>query len=402
MKIAIIIQKLNFGGAERCASNLSIDLQDKFDTHIIVFDGNNQMYPYGGVLHDLEIPPTSNKVRKVLNVFRRIHKVRVIKKKEKFDCSISLLTGGNYVNVKSSAGEKTIVSIRNNLSLSKLSNREVKMVKESCLVADCVVSLSESVRVDMIRNFGVNPQKIVTIYNSVDAGRLNKMANETHSDNMLGITGDYIVTMGRLMRQKGQWHLIRAFSEVVKTNPDIKLVILGEGEDAFADRIKSLVSKMGLENNVIFLGYIKNPHLIIKNSKLFVFPSLYEGLGNVILEALACGKAVISTDCMSGPREILAPDTNIDITANEELKDIEFGKYGVLVPHFDQNDDIENIDVTENEEILARAICELLSNDKLRHEYERKAQIRVKDFSPTKIASDWANLIIHLCEGKNV
>lgn len=398
--ISIIIQKLNFGGAERCASNLSIDLSNLFDTHIIVFDGSNQMYPHGGTLHDLKIPGTSNKIKKVLNVFKRNRAVRKIKKENKIDCSISLLTGANYVNVKSCVGEKTIVSIRNNMSSSSLSDREEKMVRESCRRADCVVALSESVRQDMIANYGVDKDKIVTIYNSCDAERLKRLAAQTDSKNGFHIDGDYIVTMGRLMFQKGQWHLLRAFSEVHKTFPDLKLVILGEGEDEFSEKLKKLSADLGLANSVIFAGYIKNPHNIIAKSKMFVFPSIYEGLGNVLLEALACGKAIISTDCKSGPREILAPDTDFSITEKSKLKDYSLEEYGILIPAFDRSSDLDSTEVSDKEIILANAICKLYEDDQLRAKYENNSEKRIKDFLPEKIACDWKQLIDQICDSE--
>lgn len=397
MKIAILIQKLNFGGAERCASNMSIDLEKQFETHLIVFDGANQMYPHGGVLHDLHSSPTSNKFKKIINIFYRIRRVKDIKKKEKFDCAISLLTGANYVNVKSQTGEKTIISIRNNLSLSRLSFREVKMVQESCNAADCVVALSESVRRDMIANFNVNENKIITIYNSVDARRLHKLAMESSFQTGLTIDGDYVVTMGRLMHQKGQWHLIRAFSEVHKQYPNIKLVILGEGEDEFAEKIKELAKRLHIEDYVVFAGYIKNPHFIIRKSKIFVFTSLYEGLGNVLLEALACGKAIISTDCIAGPREILAPSTDICITEEGKLQSIEYAEYGVLIPPFDQEDDLETTQITEKELILAEAICTLYRSPEIINKYEEQSQKRIMDFAPEKIAADWEHAIRNIC-----
>lgn len=395
--ISIIIQKLNFGGAERCASNLSIDLSSLFDTHIIVFDGSNQTYPHGGTLHDLKIPGTSNKIKKVLNVFKRNRAVRKIKKDNHIDCSISLLTGANYVNVKSCVGEKTIVSIRNNMSSSGLSGREEKMVRESCQKADHVVALSESVRNDMIVNYGVDKDKITTIYNSCDAGRLKRLAEQTSDENGFHIEGEYIVTMGRLMFQKGQWHLLRAFSEVHKKHPELKLVILGEGEDEFSEKLKNLSSKLGINDSVVFAGYIKNPHHIISKSTMFVFTSIYEGLGNVLLEALACGKAIISTDCKSGPREILAPDTDFSMTEKGTLKDFSLEEYGILIPAFDRSEDLESTKVSAGEKILSNAICKLYEDKELRTKYEKNCEKRTEDFLPEKIANDWKQLIAQLC-----
>ena len=93
--------------------------------------------------------------------------------------------------------------------------------------------------------------------------------------------------MGRLTRPKGQWHLIRALSYVKKEIEDVKLLILGQGE--LKGYLKELVDKLDLRNNVEFLGYQRNPFKYIASSDLFVFSSLYEGFGNVLVEAMACG-----------------------------------------------------------------------------------------------------------------
>ena len=96
--VAIIIQKLNGGGAERTASNLSISLKDHYNVHLIVFDGRDISYPYEGTLHDLKLPPVEGKIGKVLTVYKRVSAIKKILKEEKIDCSISLMDGANLVN----------------------------------------------------------------------------------------------------------------------------------------------------------------------------------------------------------------------------------------------------------------------------------------------------------------
>ena len=392
--IAIIIHALRFGGAERCASNLSFDLAEQYDINLIVFDGKDKTYPYSGMLYDLNIPTVSGPFRKCLMTLKRIIQVKKIKKKKNIACSISLLTGANFVNAFSKSKDKTIVSIRNNLSFSRLSTIDSFLIRTACRKADFIVALSESVRQDMMKNYGVPPEKIETIYNSCNE-RLKDLAGVT--DNRFCLHGDFIVTMGRIVFQKGQWHLIRAFSLVHKKYPDLKLVVLGNGEDELAKKVLALPEKLGIKDSVIFPGYITNPHQIISKSKMFVFPSLYEGLGNVLLEALVCGKAVISTDCMSGPREILAPGTDLSITEKRQLKGISEERYGVLIPAFDQVEDVDLVEVSENEKVLADAILDLYENDAKRLEYERRTRERIQDFSPQKISSQWIDLIERIC-----
>lgn len=391
--IAIIIRALDRGGAERCASNLSIDLSTEYNTHLILFDGKTRMYPAGKNVYDVSIPPSNFKIIKMLNIIKRVIQVYKIKKENNIKVSISLLDGANLVNVYGKSNDKIIVSIRNYMSMSKLSKLKVFLLKKYCKKADCVVALSQTVKDDLINNFGISKDKIEVVYNACDSERLTDLANK-ESESALKINGPYIVTMGRLTYQKGQWHLIKAFKRVCIKYPDIKLVILGEGE--LKEELIKIVDKLGISNNVIFMGYVKNPHKIIKESELFVFSSLYEGLGNVLLEALACGKAIISTDCLAGPREILEPDSDLNIT-ERGIKEIEYCKYGVLVPSFDQEEvNYEDINISEKEEILGDAIIKLLEDTKLKVMYEEKANERIKDFSPEKINEDWKNIIENL------
>ena len=181
--------------------------------------------------------------------------------------------------------------------------------------------------------------------------------------------------MGRLTYQKAQWHIIKAFSKLTLKYPQLKLAILGEGE--LRSQLELLVKNLKISDKVLFLGYQKRPHLIIKNAEFFVFSSVVEGLGSVLLEALACGKAIISTDCDAGPREILAPSTDIE----KKTSSIEHGDYGVLVP-VDLNNEFSpsNIQLTEKEMIMSSAIDELMRDLDLRGDYERKSAIRVEDF----------------------
>ena len=101
MHVAIIIQKLNGGGAERTASNLSIFLSEYCDVHLIVFDGRDLAYPYAGVLHDLQLPAINGMKNKVINLFKRVRMVKKLKDEYQIDHSISLMDGANLVNVLS-------------------------------------------------------------------------------------------------------------------------------------------------------------------------------------------------------------------------------------------------------------------------------------------------------------
>lgn len=385
--IAIIITKLNGGGAERCASNLSIELSKKYNVKLIVFDATNITYPYGGELINLNIANSNGVLSKATNVIKRVKKVREIKKKYKIDCAISLLDGPNIVNVLSSCGEKTIVSVRNMLSHEPMSALRKKLVRFTSVHSDVTVSLSEMVKYDLENYFDIPKEKITTIYNHCDAQLLKDLCK----DNPTGINTDpnkfNYVTMGRLNKQKGQWHLIRAFQNVVIEIPNAHLYIMGEGE--LEQQLKNLISELHLENSITMTGYIKNPHEIYSQCEVFVFPSLFEGLGNVLLEALAFDMPIISSDCEAGPREILAPNTDLQTKA----LDMELAEYGVLVPVCDGNHFNASDPLTKAEECLANAMIYLNNNIEKRNEYRNKASSRILDFEKNTIIDAWSKIV---------
>lgn len=386
--IAIIVPKLNGGGAERVASNLSLELSEYYNVSLIVFDGQNQTYPYGGELIDLKLPPKKNLWGKFRNLITRVRVVRKIKKDHKIVCSISLMDGPNLVNVLSKGKDKVITSVRIFMSESRKSNlRNTRLIMRLiALGSDRIVSLSHAVKKDLINNFKVDENKIAPIYNSCNVERLLALSRENNSEIEKNAALS-IVTMGRLTNQKGHWHLIRAFKKVLESYPETELFILGEGE--LLSDLKKLTKDLGIESHVNFPGYIKNPHAFISNCDVFVFPSLFEGLGNVLLEALACGKACVSSDCNAGPREILAPNSIID----KKTHTIEKAEYGILVPVCDGGFKQELEPLSTNELCLAEAIVMLLKDKELRESYEQKAIERAQDFDSGKITESWVTVI---------
>jgi glycosyltransferase involved in cell wall biosynthesis len=288
--IAIIITKLRGGGAERVASNLSIELEQNYNISLIVFDGQDRAYPYGGKLFDLQLPAQKTSLKRIKNMFYRIKAVKKIKEEESIDCTISLLDGPNIVNLLSKRRDKVIVSVRNLLSSENMSILRKMTIKYVGNHSDKLVALSKLVKKDLANNFGISDNKMVTIYNSCDNARLLELSQSELGNKFKLESGcRYVVTVGRLTKQKGQWHLIRAFRKVVDIIPNAKLLILGEGE--LFDKLKLLSDELQLSDNIIFVGFVKNPHSIIRKCDIFVFPSLFEGLGNALIEALAMGKA---------------------------------------------------------------------------------------------------------------
>jgi glycosyltransferase involved in cell wall biosynthesis len=261
------------------------------------------------------------------------------------------------------------------------------MVKYTSLLANVTVSLSEMVKYDLVNSFAIPKEKITTIYNHCDVQLLRELCQQNKTELSVDRNKVNYVTMGRLNKQKGQWHLIRAFKRVAEAVPNAHLYILGEGE--LEQPLRELISELKLSHAVTMTGYIRNPHSIVTQCETFVFPSLFEGLGNVLLEALAFDMPIISCDCEAGPREILAPNTDL----HTKIQTVELAEYGILVPVCDGEHFNAIEPLTEQEKCLADAMIYMHINSEDREKYTLKAKAGMERFDKTRILRDWVNVI---------
>jgi N-acetylgalactosamine-N,N'-diacetylbacillosaminyl-diphospho-undecaprenol 4-alpha-N-acetylgalactosaminyltransferase len=137
--------------------------------------------------------------------------------------------------------------------------------------------------------------------------------------------------------------------------------------------------EQNLTQYVHFLGHKSNPFSILAKAEILVLSSEKEGLPNIIIEALACGVPVISTDCISGPREILSPESNFESLLSNEM---EFAEYGILYP-------------VNNTELLGEALFHLLSNGKMRMQYVLKGLRYVKKYDKSTITKKYLEAFLH-------
>ncbi len=394
-RIAFIVNTMSNGGAERTISNITLHLPNEYKADIIVNDDQMVTYPVNASIISLGLKPQDNKLDFFyqLNAFiRRLVTIKRLKKQNGYKVVISFSESASIANILSgNKYAKTMLSVRIHLSSSK--NKMLyrifgfPMVKLLYNRADRIVAVSKGVENDLIDNFGIKKNKITTIPNGCDIKMIQMKGKEQLSDEeKLLISGHehVIVTMGRLEYQKGQWHLIRALSTLKKEGLDFKLLILGKG--SLQSYLKSLVEQYGLSDNVIFPGFMSNPFKIISNADLYVLPSLYEGMGNSLIEAMACGIPCISTDHKSGAREILAPDTDV----RKILKDApEYARNGILVPVPDGQMYSADEPITREEVILSEAIKEMLTNDSLKQKYALLSSARASEMNLEDAVNRW-------------
>ncbi|WP_297121725.1 glycosyltransferase [uncultured Enterobacter sp.] len=149
---------------------------------------------------------------------------------------------------------------------------------------------------------GFEKNTIKTIYNPFDFKVLKEKADLNYSGSIT-LPEKYIITVSTLTSRKRVDRTIYAFKKIIKNDPELKLVILGDGELRL--KLNDDVKKLGMENDVIFLGFQPNPYYYISKAKLLMLTSDSEGLPTVLIESLILGVPVVSTDCPTGPAEIL-------------------------------------------------------------------------------------------------
>lgn len=308
--IVLAIFTLQGNGAERFALTLAKGLIDAgHEAHIVYFKNIIDLpIPEGVKLHFFDY----QKYRAIPKFMRASFAAKafdrfVIKNIGIPDLVLSNLFPVDFILSKSQLPNVHLV-IHNTTSLEYGERLEgMKKQLDKVYLAKPCVAVSKGVEKDFIKVFG-SKSRITTIYNPIDVEQVVSTANEYIPD----IEKPYIVNVGKFKQQKRHDILIKAYA---KANVQEKLVLVGTGD--LLEASKKLVKDLEIEDKVIFTGFKKNPYPYIKHAKLMVVSSDFEGFSIAILEALALGTPIISTDCPSGPSEVLeqqqlVPVRNID------------------------------------------------------------------------------------------
>lgn len=382
-KLLLVAPSLKQGGFQRVCARTAQLLKDYFEVCVLIFDGSEMAYSLDGIpVISIDVKAQKGAVNKVINVFRRIKKVKAFKKKQQIDISYSFGMSANLINVLTRTFDQVWCGMRSYIDL------ETTTLGLVCKKADKVIICSKVLE-KYVKDRYPNTNT-TTIYNPFDVGGLIEEAKvdiDRNDKDFFQRKGSIIAAMGREDILKGYWHLIKAFSKIEV--PDARLCIIGNGD--FQNE-KQLVKDLGLDEKVYFTGGKANPFSYLKYADVYVMSSIHEGFPNALVEAMAIGIPVISTNCETGPAEILAED----FTKIEENKDILYAEYGVLVPALTETPNYDAGLLEPEEVILAEAITKLLKDKELCKTYIEKEAERVKVFSTQK----YVDAFIHLAENR--
>jgi glycosyltransferase involved in cell wall biosynthesis len=400
--IGILIGSLEVGGAQTMALQLlKILMQNGFNVYLFSMDknfesrlpGNKNMQKqiFRRIIVLSQSSVTRGSVIKAISAVMIYSKlVRLIREKE-IDVMISFMERANIVNILLMSVKTKIVSIRSHVqglySKRLLKQWMIKMLYPFLLNrADIVNFNSLESAGSFSSKFSIDKKKISVIHNFCDPDQLTEKSFESvqwRYDHLF--EKPVIISSGRLVRIKGHHELIRAFADLCLTNKQAILMIIGEGP--LHEDLIELTRSLGIKDRVVFEKFHKNLVACIKKSTVFVLPSHVEGFPNVLLEALSIGLPVISTDCSSGPRELLAPETDPFV----KTQTIDYAQFGVLTPPFSSLT-IKNDSLSYAEKKLSQAMGILLEKKEMRDQYRQNARIRVAMFSEKNKHQKWLEL----------
>ena len=365
------------GGAERVVSYLLPFLQNKGHKVDLVLMNSSMSYdiPKDVQVHYIENSKHNESgILKLIKLPFLAYKYSRLIRKLNVTHSFSFLTRPSYINIMSglfsSKRSKIIISERSHPSLqygygNLQSKINTKLIKWLYPKADSLICNSQGNATDLVDNFGINPRPIKVIHNPIDIESIRKIEPLENFFN-----NDYfnVVTIGRMDEGKNHELLIKAIEQY----KNVRLYILGDGH--LRNHLEQITKDLNIIDQVFFLGFDSNPYKYLKNADLFMFGSNHEGFPNVCIEALCCGLPLLTTNCKSGPDEILE-------LKEPKTDDIMITQYGILTP-------------TNNLTLMKKGLDYFLQNPDYIEQCRELVVERVKDFEKNKILENYETVLL--------
>ncbi|PZS17213.1 MAG: glycosyl transferase [Pseudonocardiales bacterium] len=305
-KVVVFMPSFAGGGAESVTLALCGGLaRNHFDVHLVVGTGDGELrdsVPDDVSTCDIGASRTAYAIGGLLRYLRR----------ERPDVVISAISHANIIAafaVKLAMCRCKLIVVHHNttsISTRRTLRRRDRLVPLLCGIAyrlaDRIIAVSAGVADDLARSSHLPIERIQVLPNPIDYARIRELSRDAaRQDSVPCGDGPLLVAAGRLEPQKGLDTLLRSIAQV---ESPCRLVILGDG--SLRAELLSLVENLGLAGRVSLPGFVANPYPYFRQAQVYVLSSRWEGLPTVLLEALAFRLRIVSTDCPSGPSEILS------------------------------------------------------------------------------------------------
>ena len=354
--IAFVIHSLSSGGAERVVSTLSNELIKNYNVIIINFISNSPFYKLNKDIKVLycnkDFKPSNNIWQALKLNYGFYQSVKGILKSEDIDVCIGFMTTANIITILAAKtlGKRVIISERIDPIYSKVSLIWRQLKRWIYPKSDYMVVQTEPIKKYYSRFISEN--KLVILPNPLSTDLTSKERRAEKIENT-------VLNVGRLTQQKGQDILIKAFAKV---NPENwKLIIVGEGPNR--EVYQNLITNLQMEKKIFLKGKSKNISDYYNTARIFAFTSNFEGFPNALIEAMHMGLACISTNCPTGPSEL-----------------IKNGENGFLIP-------------VKNQEELENKLDVLFNNNEIIENFSTAAKESVQKFKVENVIKSWKNII---------
>lgn len=370
-RVVLVINNMGGGGAERVLATLANYLHGQlgWQVTIVTLQGGPVRYPLlpGVEVRSLHGRLLSVGVGNVLGLPLLALELAWFLRRRDADAVMSFLVRSNLILVLTrwlgnrrriiiSERCATDVQYAGDTAASRMIRR---LITTFYPLADRIVAISKGVKDSLVR-LHVPGERVRVIYNPQ---QLDEIVASLPANGRPRPAGDpfTIVAAGRLTAQKDYPTLFEAVRQLCREGLDVRLVIFGEGPDEA--KLRTLARELEIDARIEWRGWVPSPHAEMAACDAFVITSRWEGFGNVIVEAMACGLPVVCTDCESGPREILGD-----------------GEYGLLVP-------------VRDSAAVAAALRQFVADPALRAKYRALGLERARDFDVTRIVEQYVAVL---------
>jgi GalNAc-alpha-(1->4)-GalNAc-alpha-(1->3)-diNAcBac-PP-undecaprenol alpha-1,4-N-acetyl-D-galactosaminyltransferase len=360
-KVAFFIYSLGSGGAERVLTTLANNFTSNYEVHIITIINTKSFYSLDPSIkkhycRESEINK-SNIISSIKLNFRLYIKLKAILQAERINLLVSFMTTSNVLGSLAAKTLKIpcIISERTNPYIDKPNFIWKNLVRYAFPKSDYIVVQSKLIKTYYEKIVSVN--KIVILPNPLST-------KLSHSKKIPSNRENIILNVGRLVKSKNQDLLIRAFSKI--NNKDWNLFFIGEGP--MLSEYKKLVNELNQNENIKFINSTNDIATYYNKSKIFAFTSNYEGFPNALIEAMYFELACISTDCPSGPADL-----------------INHNKNGFLIPVGNQN-------------MLEKYLVKLMNDNSLCTSFGKKGYKTALNFDEQNVANKWKDLVNKLLQ----